>query len=167
MDWIYTNAIEPVWEWFELLFDNPMEAINQLYGAVVGLGTWVYNNAIKPLWDWFNTLFTDPMTAVEQYFKFVGNIGKFVYDEAIAPLWEWFGNTFPAKEKLLEFWNQIFVESSIGSYIYKTMLEPLWTWISTLFTNPTEGLNQLWTFFKTFDTWIYNTVLVRSLELVL
>ena len=158
--WIYDNAIKPVWEWFELLFDNPMEAINQLYGAVVGLGTWVYNNAIKPLWDWFNTLFTDPMTAVEQYFKFVGNIGKFVYDEAIAPLWEWFGNTFPgAKEKLLEFWNQIFVESSIGSYIYKTMLEPLWTWISTLFTNPTEGLNQLWTFFKTFDTWIYNTVL--------
>ena len=158
--WIYDNAIKPVWEWFELLFDNPMEAINQLYGAVVGLGTWVYNNAIKPLWDWFNTLFTNPMEAVNQYFKFMGNIGKFVYDEAIAPLWEWFGNTFPgAKEKLLEFWNQIFVESSIGSYIYKTMLEPLWTWISTLFSNPTEGLNQLWTFFKTFDTWIYNTVL--------
>ena len=159
-NWIYTNAIEPVWKWFELLFDNPMEAINQLYGAVVGLGTWVYNNAIKPLWDWFNTLFTNPMEAVNQYFKFMGNVGKFVYDEAIAPLWEWFGNTFPgAKEKLLEFWNQIFVESSIGSYIYKTMLEPLWTWISTLFTNPTEGLNQLWKFFKTFDTWIYNTVL--------
>jgi len=158
--WIYDNAIKPVWEWFELLFDNPMEAINQLYGAVVGLGTWVYNNAIKPLWDWFNTLFTNPMEAVNQYFKFMGNVGKFVYDEAIAPLWEWFGNTFPgAKEKLLEFWNQIFVESSIGSYIYKTMLEPLWTWISTLFTNPTEGLNQLWKFFKTFDTWIYNTVL--------
>ena len=159
-NWIYTNAIEPVWKWFELLFDNPMEAINQLFTAATKLGEWVYNNAIKPLWDWFNTLFTNPMEAVNQYFKFMGNIGKFVYDEAIAPLWEWFGNTFPgAKEKLLEFWNQIFVESSIGSYIYKTMLEPLWTWISTLFTNPTEGLNQLWKFFKTFDTWVYNTVL--------
>ena len=158
--WIYDNAIKPVWEWFELLFDNPMEAINQLYGAVVGLGTWVYDNAIKPLWDWFNTLFTNPMEAVNQYFKFMGNIGKFVYDEAIAPLWEWFGNTFPgAKEKLLEFWNTIFVDSSIGSYIYNTMLKPLWDWISTLFTNPKEGLDQLWTFFKTFDTWIYNTVL--------
>ena len=159
-NWIYDNAIEPVWKWFELLFDNPTEAIDQLFTAAKKLGEWVYNNAIKPLWDWFNTLFTDPMTAVEQYFTFVGNIGKFVYDEAIAPLWEWFGNTFPgAKEKLLEFWDKIFKDSSIGSYIYNTMLEPLWTWISTLFTNPKEGLDQLWTFFKTFDTWIYNTVL--------
>ena len=71
-----------------------------------------------------------------------------------------------AKENF-EFWNTIFVDSSIGSYIYNTMLKPLWDWISTLFTNPKEGLDQLWTFFKTFDTWIYNTVLGRSLELVL
>tara|TARA_Y100001938_G_scaffold57152_1_gene79693 strand:+ start:2057 stop:4156 length:2100 start_codon:yes stop_codon:yes gene_type:complete len=158
--WIYDNAIKPVWDWFSLLFTNPTEAINKLFTAATKLGEWVYNNAIKPLWDWFNTLFTNPMEAVNQYFKFMGNIGKFVYDEAIAPLWEWFGNTFPgAKEKLIEFWNTIFKDSSVGSYIYNTMLEPLWTWISTLFTNPTEGLNQLWTFFKTFDTWIYNTVL--------
>ena len=159
-DWIYDNAIKPVWDWISLLFDDPKAALDQLFGAVVGLGTWVYNNAIKPVWDWLGTLFTDPMTAIEQYFKFVGNIGKFVYDEAIAPLWKWFGDTFPgAKEKLLEFWNTIFVDSSIGSYIYNTMLKPLWDWISTLFTNPKEGLDQLWTFFKTFDTWIYNTVL--------
>ena len=159
-NWIYTNAIEPVWKWFELLFDDPMAAIDQLFGAALKLGEWVYNNAIKPLWDWFNTLFTNPMEAVNQYFKFMGNIGKFVYDEAIAPLWKWFGDTFPgAKEKLLEWWNTIFVDSSIGSYIFKNMLEPLWTWISTLFTNPKEGLDQLWTFFKTFDTWIFDTVL--------
>jgi len=159
-DWIYTNAIKPVWEWFELLFDDPMAAIDQLFGAALKLGEWVYNNAIKPLWDWFNTLFTNPMEAVNQYFKFIGNIGKFVYDEAIAPLWKWFGDTFPgAKEKLLEWWNTIFVDSSIGSYIFKNMLEPLWNWIGNLFTNPTEALNDLWTFFKSFDTWIFDTVL--------
>jgi len=159
-NWIYTNAIEPVWKWFELLFDDPMAAIDQLFGAALKLGEWVYNNAIKPLWDWFNTLFTNPMEAVNQYFKFMGNIGKFVYDEAIAPLWKWFGDTFPgAKEKLLEWWNTIFVDSSIGSYIFKNMLEPLWNWIGNLFTNPTEALNDLWTFFKSFDTWIFDTVL--------
>jgi len=159
-NWIYTNAIEPVWKWFELLFDDPMLAINNLFESVVNLGTWIYNNAIKPVWDWLMKLFTKPEEAINQYFKFVGNVGKFIYDEAIAPLWEWFGNTFPgAKEKLLEFWNTIFVDSSIGSYLFKNMLEPLWNWFGKLFTNPTEALNDLWTFFKSFDTWIFNTVL--------
>ena len=158
-DWIYDNAIKPVWDWISLLFDDPKTALDQLFGAVVGLGTWVYNNAIKPVWDWFGTLFTSPMTAIEQYFKFVGNVGKFIYDEAIKPVWDWFGETFPgAKQALLDLWKTIFVDSSIGSYIFKEVLEPLWNWFGTLFTNPREALEKAWTFFKSFPTWIMDTV---------
>ena len=85
--------------WFELLFDNSMEVVNQLYG-VVGLGTWVYNNAISTNCSGGNGSKQCLLIngTIEQYFKFVGNIGKFVYDE-VEHLWEWFGNTFSWRKR--------------------------------------------------------------------
>ena len=56
------SGIGAVFDWFKLLFTDPVGAIVKLateYVALItGIGTWLYTAAIKPIFDWVKGIFS-------------------------------------------------------------------------------------------------------------
>ena len=91
-------GIGEVFDWFKLLFTDPVKAITDLakgYVALLtGIGTWLYTTAIKPIFDWVSGIFSwgdkDKTTAEGDDKGF--SLSGMLFD-ALSGIKTWLGNT--------------------------------------------------------------------------
>jgi len=153
-EWSFTEGFDKLWtgakemfsgiaNWFETLFTNPVEALDELVPeSVKKFGTWMYNKAIKPIGDWFGVLFSDPMAAFKGLWDkgsgALGNFGQFAYDKAIKPVIDGVGKLFEVGEEGIkgigefigEKWDNI---KNFGGKIYDNYLKPILDSVGKLF----------------------------------
>jgi len=105
VDWIW-DGLKNAFEWFKLLFTDPLGALKALAVGYIGMltdfGGWIYNKAIKPIVDWIGTLFGakegETSKSIETWvgdkLNNIINFPERIYNKYIAPVIKWVSDLF-------------------------------------------------------------------------
>lgn len=87
---IIKDSLQGVFDWVQLLFNDPLAAIKQYWDAVIGayatIGGWIFDYAIKPVFDWITGLFGIKIESLDDLWKtLLGGLGSLI-DIIYAPV---------------------------------------------------------------------------------